>query len=145
MHTWEAGARSSDYTGHRTKEETLRRGNQPRSTGPCARSSRQPCKRGKAAESSIRPTTSEVVCASTSSATEGTATPKIIGSVKQDRWVLDKKNKQLTRAHSAVRTERREGMSNRSKISRERNTHLIGATKGTPDGEPVERQARLQI
>ena len=43
---------------------------------------------------------SETACASKLSETkEETATPKIIRSLKQDHWILDKKNKQLTRVH----------------------------------------------
>ena len=41
---------------------------------------------------------SETVCEAPETK-EDTATPKIIGSLKQDHWILDKKNKQLTRVH----------------------------------------------
>ena len=47
-------------------------------------------------------TKSETVCATKSSeAKEDLATPKIIGSQKQDHWILDKKNKQLIRVRIA--------------------------------------------
>ena len=47
---------------------------------------------------------SETVCASKSSETkEDLATPKIMGSQKQDRWILDKKNKQLIRVRITAR------------------------------------------
>ena len=49
-------------------------------------------------------TKSETVCAAKSSETkEDLATPKIIGSQKQDHWILDKKNKQLIRVHITPR------------------------------------------
>ena len=42
---------------------------------------------------------SEQACASKETkAKEEIAKPKIIGSLKQDHWILDKKNEQLTRA-----------------------------------------------
>ena len=34
---------------------------------------------------------------------EDAASPKLIGSWKQDHWILDKKNKQLTRVHLTPR------------------------------------------
>ena len=47
---------------------------------------------------------SEQVCASKETeAKEETATPKTIGSLKQDHWILDKKNKQLIRVHITPR------------------------------------------
>ena len=47
---------------------------------------------------------SETVCASKPSETkEDLATPKIIGSQKQDHWILDRKNKQLIRVHMTPR------------------------------------------
>ena len=47
---------------------------------------------------------SETVCAPKSSETkEGAATPKIIGSQKQDHWILGKKNKQLISTHVTPR------------------------------------------
>ena len=49
-------------------------------------------------------TKSETVFAAKSSETkEDLATPKIIASQKQDHWILDKKNKQLIRAHITPR------------------------------------------
>ena len=53
---------------------------------------------------SWEPSKSDTVCAAKSSETkEDTATPKIIGSLKQDHWILDKKNEQLIRAHMTPR------------------------------------------
>ena len=47
---------------------------------------------------------SETVCAAKSSETKkDLATPKIIGSQKQDHWILDKKNRQLIRVHITPR------------------------------------------
>ena len=60
---------------------------------------------------------SEQVCASKESeAKEERATPKIIGSPKQDHWILDEKNNQLTRVRitprkSVVHTNGSEGVS----------------------------------
>ena len=49
---------------------------------------------------------SETVCAAKSSETkEDLATPKIIGSQKQDHWTLDKENKQLIRVNITQRKE----------------------------------------
>ena len=49
-------------------------------------------------------TRSETVCAAKSPETkEDLAAPKIIGSQKQDHWILDKKNKQLIRVHITPR------------------------------------------
>ena len=46
---------------------------------------------------------------------EDLATPKIIGSQKQDHWILDKKNKQLIRVHiTPVHTKWSQGVSNQS-------------------------------
>ena len=50
------------------------------------------------------PSKDEIVCASKSPETKkDTATPKITGSQKQGHWILDKKNKQLTRVHITPR------------------------------------------
>ena len=72
--------------------------------------------------------------AATSSETkEDTAAPKITGSLKQDHWVLSKKNKQLTRAHmtppKALFTPNgaKECLINPDNISRERTTEIIDA------------------
>ena len=46
------------------------------------------------------PSKNEIACASKSTETkEATATPDIVEPQKQDRWILDKKNKQLTHVH----------------------------------------------
>ena len=79
---------------------------------------------------------SETVCASKSSETkEDLATPKIIGSQKQDRWILDKKNKQLIRVHKALFTPNgaKECPINPDNISRERSSEIIDASEG---GDP---------
>ena len=59
---------------------------------------------------------SETVCAPKSSETKGdAATPRIIGSLKQDHWILDRKNKQLIRVHiTPVHTNWSEEMPNQS-------------------------------
>ena len=73
-------------------------------------------------------TKSETVCAAKSSA-------KIIGSQKQDHWVLDKKNKQLIRVHITPRKAMftpngaKECPINTDHISRERTTEIIGASQ----------------
>ena len=83
---------------------------------------------------------SETVCASKSSETkEDLATPKIIGSKKQDRWILDKKNKQLIRVRITPRKAlftsngAKECPINHDNISRERTTEIIDASEG---GDP---------
>ena len=84
---------------------------------------------------------SETVCAAKSSETkEDLAAPKIIGSQKQDHWILDKKNKQLTRVHITPRKAlftpngAKECPINPGHISRERTTEIIDAsTGGDPD------------
>ena len=83
---------------------------------------------------------SETVCASKSSETkEGLATPKIIGSQKQDHWILDKKNKQLIRVRITPRKAlftpngAKECPINPDNISRERTTEIIDASEG---GDP---------
>ena len=83
---------------------------------------------------------SETVCASKSSETkEDLATPKIIGSQKQDHWILDKKNKQLIRARITPRKAlftpngAKECPINPDNISRERTTEIIDASEG---GDP---------
>ena len=83
---------------------------------------------------------SETVCAAKSSETkEDLATPKIIGSQKQDHWILDKKNKQLIRVHitpcKALFTPNgaKECPINPDSISRERTTEIIDASVG---GDP---------
>ena len=85
-------------------------------------------------------TKSETVCAAKSSETkEDLATPKIIGSQKQDQWILDKKNKQLIRAHITPRkalftpNRAKECPINPDNISRERTTEIIDASVG---GDP---------
>ena len=79
---------------------------------------------------------SETVCAAKSSETkEDLATPKIIGSQKQDRWILDKKNKKLIRVHKTPRKAlftpngAKECPINPDNISRERTTEIIDASK----------------
>ena len=83
---------------------------------------------------------SETVCASTSSETkEDLATPKIIGSQKQDHWILDKKNKQLIRVRITPRKAlftpngAKECPINPDNISRERTTEIIAFEGGDPD------------
>ena len=85
-------------------------------------------------------TKSETVCAAKSSETkEDLATPKIIGSQKQDHWILDKKNKQLIRVHITPRKAlftpngAKECPINPDHISRERTTEIIDASAG---GDP---------
>ena len=81
-------------------------------------------------------TKSETVCAAKSSKTkEDLATPKIIGSQKQDHWILDKKNKQLIRVHITLFTPNgaKECPINPDNISRERTTEIIDASVG---GDP---------
>ena len=85
---------------------------------------------------------SETVCASKSFETkEDIATPKIIGSLKQDHWILDKKNKQLTRVRMTPRKAlftpngAKECPVPLDNISRERTTEFIDASKG---GEILE-------
>ena len=75
---------------------------------------------------------SETVFAEKSSETkEDLATPKIIGSPKQDHWILDKKNKQLIRVHITPRKARaKECPINPDNISRERTTEIIDAFEG---------------
>ena len=80
---------------------------------------------------------SETVCASKSSETkEDLATPKIIGSQKQDHWILDKKNKQLIRVHITPRkalftpNAAKECPISPDNISRERTTEIIDASEG---------------
>ena len=73
---------------------------------------------------------SEQVCASKESeAKEEIATPKTIGSLKQDHWILDKKNKQLIRVRITPRkafapTGAKECPVNLDNISRERTTEI---------------------
>ena len=83
---------------------------------------------------------SEQVCASKETeAKEETATPKTIGSLKQDHWILDTKNKQLIRVRITPRkalftpTGTKECPVNADNISRERATEIIGACEG---GDP---------
>ena len=83
---------------------------------------------------------SEQVCASKETeAKEETATPKTIGSLKLDRWILDKKNKQLIRVRITPRkalftpTGTKECPVNPDNISRERTTEIIDASEG---GDP---------
>ena len=83
---------------------------------------------------------SETVCAAKSSETkEDLATPKIIGPQKQDHWILDKKNKQLSRVHITPRKAlftpngAKECPINPGNISRERTTEIIDASGG---GDP---------
>ena len=92
---------------------------------------------------------SETACASTSSKTkEDLATPKIIGSQKQDHWILDKKNKQLIRVHITPRKAlftpngAKECPINPDNISRKRTTEIIDASKGG-DPEILEDNWRL--
>ena len=92
---------------------------------------------------------SETVCASKSSETkEDLATPKIIGSQKQDHWILDKKNKQLIRVHITPRKAlftpngAKECPINPDNISRERTTEITDASKGG-DPEILEDNSRL--
>ena len=93
---------------------------------------------------------SEQICASKESeAKEEIATPKTIGSLKQDHWILDKKNKQLIlRVHITPRkalftpTEAKECPVNPDNISRERTTEIIDASKGG-DPEILEDNWRL--
>ena len=92
---------------------------------------------------------SETFCASKSSEMkEGLATPKIIGSQKQDHWILDKKNKQLIRARTTPRKAlftpngAKECPINPDNISRERTTEIIDASKGG-DPEILEDNWRL--
>ena len=80
-------------------------------------------------------TKSETVCAAKSSETkEDLATPKIIGSQKQDHWTLDKKNKQLIRVHITPRKAlftpngAKECPINPDNIGRERTTEIIDAS-----------------
>ena len=80
---------------------------------------------------------SETVCASKTK--EDLANPKIIGSQKQDRWILDKKNKQLIRVYITPRKAlftpngAKECPINSDNISRERTTEIIDASEG---GDP---------
>ena len=83
---------------------------------------------------------SETVCAAKSSEKkEDLATPKIIGSQKQDHWILDKKNKQLIRVHITPRkalftpNRAKKCPINPDNISRERTTEIIDASEG---GDP---------
>ena len=92
---------------------------------------------------------SETVCASKSSETkEDLATPKIIGSQKQDHWILDKKNKQLIRVRitpcKALFTPNgaKECPINPDNISQEHATEIIDASKGG-DPEILEDNWRL--
>ena len=70
---------------------------------------------------------------------EDLATPKIIGSQKQDHWILDKKNKQLIRVHITPRKAlftpngTKECPINPDNTSRERTTEIIDASAG---GDP---------
>ena len=76
---------------------------------------------------------SETVCASKPSETkEETATLKIFGSLKQDHWVLDKKNKQLTRVRITPLKAKRCPI-HPDNISRERTSEIIDASEG---GDP---------
>ena len=92
---------------------------------------------------------SEQVCApKETEAKEDTATPKTIGSLKQDHWILDKKNKQLIRAHITPRkalftpTGTKECPVNPDNVSRERTTEIIDASEGG-DPEILEDNWRL--
>ena len=82
-------------------------------------------------------TKSETVCAAKSSKTkEDLATPKIIGSQKQDHWILDRKNKQLIHVHITplfTPNGAKECAINPDHISRERTTEIIDASAG---GDP---------
>ena len=97
--------------------------------------------KGKSGQDKARDLTkSETVCAAKSSETkEDLATPKIIGSQKQDHWILDKKNKQLIRVHITPRKAlfapngAKECPINPDHISRERTTEIIDASAG---GDP---------
>ena len=92
---------------------------------------------------------SEQVCTSKEAkAKEEIVTLKTIGSLKQDHWILDKKNKQLIRVHIAPRkalftpTGANECPVNPDNISRERTTEIIDASKGG-DPEILEDNWRL--
>ena len=92
---------------------------------------------------------SEQVCASKESeAKEEIATPNTIVSLKQDHWILDKKNKQLIRVHITPRkafftpTGAKECPVNPDNISRERTTEIIDAPEGG-DPEILEDNWRL--
>ena len=94
---------------------------------------------------------SEQVCACKETKTkEETATPKTIGSLKQDHWILDKKNKQLIRVHITPRkalftpTGTKECPVNPDNISRGRTTEIIDASEGG-DPEMVESQTTLRV
>ena len=92
---------------------------------------------------------SETVCASKSSETkEEAATPRIIGTTKQDHWIHDEKNKKLIRVHITPRKALFTPIGakgcpvNPDNISRERTTEIIDATKGG-DPEILEDNWRL--
>ena len=92
---------------------------------------------------------SETVCASKSSETkEEAATPRIIGTTKQDHWIHDEKNKKLIRVHMTPRKALFTPIGakgcpvNPDNISRERTTEIIDATKGG-DPEILEDNWRL--
>ena len=92
---------------------------------------------------------SETVCAAKSSETkDDLATPKIIGSQKQDHWILDKQNKQLIRVRITPRKALftpngvRERPVNPDNISRERTTKIIDASEGG-DPDVLEDNWRL--
>ena len=92
---------------------------------------------------------SETVCAAKSSETkEETATPRIVPSVKQVHWILDKKNKQLIRVHLTPRkalftpSAAKECPANPDNISRERTTEILAAIEGG-DPDILEHNWRL--
>ena len=92
----------------------------------------------------------ETVCASKSSETkEDTATPKTIGSLTQDHWILGKKNKQLIRVRITPRkalftpTGAKECPINPDNTSRERTIEIIDASKGG-DPDILEDNWRLK-
>ena len=94
-------------------------------------------------------TKSETVCSAKSPETkEDLATPKIIGSQKQDHWILDKKNKQLIRVHITPRKAlftpngAKECPINPDHISRERTTEIIDAS-ADQDPDILEDNWRL--
>ena len=83
---------------------------------------------------------SEQVCASKETeAKEETSTPTTMGFLKQDHWILDKKNKQRIRVHITPRkalftpTGTKECPVNPDNISQERTTEIIDAPEG---GDP---------
>ena len=81
-------------------------------------------------------------------AKEETATPKTTGSLKQDHWILDKKNKKLIRVRITPRkalltpTGTKECPVNPDNISRERTTEISDASEGG-DPEILEDSWRL--